>query len=161
LGPNQAVLWEKPAYPGYPNFDLADPNVRFAPNLNGEQPAAQGSAAVMPQAYPATATPAALPPVGVGVGTPFPHANPSVAPNQPPLVVPFTPVPSTTPTPNSFSPPAGQPGIDPNVRSSSWNAPAAAPGQTLRQPEFAPTPQPTAGAPYVANPTFDISPVPR
>jgi len=42
IAPDNLTLWTKPVYPGYPDVDLADPNLRFA--IPGAPPPASGAA---------------------------------------------------------------------------------------------------------------------
>jgi hypothetical protein len=50
IPPDNLTLWAKPEYPGYPNVDLADPNLRFA--LPGSTPPATAMAPTTVIQYP-------------------------------------------------------------------------------------------------------------
>lgn len=157
LGPEQANLFQRPEYAGFPNVDLGAAGVQFAPNAAG---------ANVLQNVPTSATPPSANAVNPNPATaPQQYGNPSMMqPNITPATVPAYPyaTPVTQPPPGTHSvAPATYP-----VQPASYQVPVQAPTPIQQQVQTTNAVHATgfnqhlnAVAPaYVPNATMNISP---
>ncbi len=73
IPPDNFTLWTKPVYPGYPDVDLANPNLRFA--APGAPPPINAPPAMAPPAtmlQPVTTLPPSIPTAQYPPGTTVP-----------------------------------------------------------------------------------------
>ncbi len=155
LGPEQANLFQKPEYQGFPNVDLGAVGVQFAPNATG---------ANVLQNVPASATPPSANAVNPNPATaPQQYGNPAMTqPNFAPTTVPTNP----WANPNGAAPPPGSGASAPmpnQVQPASYQTPVAFPTVQATPPNAVHATgfnqQLSAPAPaYMPNATMNISP---
>jgi hypothetical protein len=154
LGPQNAQLWVKPDYPGFPNVNLADPNLPIASagNLSGVPRPPAGSAAVT--MAPANASPAyANPPYANSA-----YANPAYATPANSVLLNARPVVTTPGTPAY----AGSPGAtgDPRLAAQpAWGAgPGGYPAAAAPPPGYAAAPNYAPASGYAPTPVYKSAP---
>jgi len=157
LGPEQAALFQRPEYSGFPNVDLGAAGVQFAPTATG---------ANVLQSVPATATPPSANAVNPNPATaPQQFGNPAMMqPNIVPASVPTNPyaapptqaLPGQAPPTSSSTPPTYP------VQQASYQTPVPTPSQHPTSNAVHATglnQQLTAPAPvYMPNASMNISP---